>query len=60
VNREEAVPMLESYFVKPQTTNRIRAYWIGAKIERYVGWLSEQGYSTRAVLRRVPVLEPLR
>ena len=48
--------MLETYFVKPQTVDRIRACWIGAEIERYVGWLSERGYSTRTVLRRVPVL----
>ena len=37
--------MLETYFVKPQTVDRIRACWIGAEIERYVGWLAEQGYS---------------
>jgi integrase/recombinase XerD len=48
--------MLESYFVKSQTVGRIRACWIGAEIERYTGWLSEQGYSTRTVRRRVPVL----
>jgi site-specific recombinase XerD len=48
--------MLETYFVKPQTVDRIRACWIGAEIERYAGWLSEQGYSTRTVLHRVPVL----
>ncbi len=35
--------MLETYFVKPQTVDRIRACWIGAEIERYAGWLSEQG-----------------
>ena len=48
--------MLETYFVKPQTVDRIRACWIGAEIERYAGWLSEHGYSTRTVLRRVPAL----
>ncbi len=48
--------MLETYFVKPQTVDRIRACWIGAEIERYAGWLSERGYSTRTVLRRVPAL----
>ncbi len=55
-NREEVVPMLETYFVKPQTVDPIRACWIGAAIERYARWLSEQGYSTRTVLRRVPML----
>ena len=48
--------MLETYFVKPQTVDRIRACWIGAEIERYVGWLAEHGYRARSVLRRVPVL----
>ena len=48
--------MLETYFVKPQTADRIRACWIGAEIERYAGWLSEQGYSTRTVLRHVQAL----
>jgi hypothetical protein len=48
--------MLETYFVKPQTVDRIRACWIGAEIERYAGWLSEQGYSTRTVLRHVQAL----
>ena len=48
--------MLESYFVRPQTVDRIRASWIGPEIERYVVWLAEQGYSSRSVLRRVPLL----
>ncbi len=48
--------MLDTYFVKPQTVDRIRACWIGAEIERYAGWLSGQGYSTRTVRRRVPAL----
>ena len=29
--------MLERYFVKPVTVDRIRASWIGGPIERYVG-----------------------
>lgn len=47
--------MLESYIVKPQTLDRIRASWIASEIERYVVWLAEQGYKTRSVLRRVPL-----
>lgn len=47
--------MLETYFVQPQTVDRIRASWIGAEVESYAAWLAEQGYSTRSVLRRVPV-----
>ena len=48
--------MLEKYFVKPQTVDRIRAAWIGPEIERYVAWLAERGYGARSVLRRVPLL----
>lgn len=48
--------MLETYFVQPQTVDRVRASWIGSQIERYVVWLAEHGYSTRTVLRRVPLL----
>ena len=48
--------MLESYFVRPQTVDRIRESWIGPEIERYVVWLAEQRYSSRSVLRRVPLL----
>ena len=55
-NREEVVPMLETYFAKPQTAGRIRACRIGAEIERYAGWLSEHGYSARTVRRHVQAL----
>src|SRR5437764_606017 len=52
----EEVAMLEEYFVKPGTVDRIRASWIGSEIERYVAWLAGQGYGARSVLRRVPLL----
>jgi integrase/recombinase XerD len=48
--------MLESYYVRPQAVDRIRASWIGVEIERYVGWLAEQSYSRASVRCRVPVL----
>ena len=48
--------MLESYFVKPQTIDRIRASWVGPQIEEYVAWLAGQGYGARCVWRRVPLL----
>lgn len=31
--------MLETYFARPQTVDRVRALWIGPEIERYVDWL---------------------
>jgi site-specific recombinase XerD len=48
--------MLEKYYLKPTTTDRIRASWLGEPIERYVTWLTEQGYSARSVYHRVPML----
>lgn len=48
--------MLEQYFLQPVTINRIRASWLGEPIERYVTWLTEQGYARRSVVRRVPLL----
>jgi integrase/recombinase XerD len=48
--------MLEEYFVRPDTVDRIRASWVGSEIERYVAWLASQGYRPRTVLHRVPLL----
>ena len=33
--------MLEQYFSKPDTVDRIRDCWLGEPIERYVTWLSK-------------------
>src|SRR5690348_14284932 len=48
--------MLEQYFLKPETCDRIRASWLGDPIQRYVTWLHEHGYAARSVFHRVPVL----
>lgn len=48
--------MLEHYFVKPATVDRIRASWLAPQIERYVEWMRTEGYAARNVLRRVPIL----
>src|SRR5487761_1112467 len=48
--------MLEKYFVKPTTVDRVRASWIGSEIESYADWLADQGYSPRTVLHRVPLV----
>jgi len=48
--------MLERYFVKPETLDRLRGSWLGEPIENYVTWLTEQGYAARNVYRRVPML----
>ena len=48
--------MLEKYFVMPETVDRIRCSWIGPEIERYVVWLTAQGYRAASVHRQVPLL----
>jgi integrase/recombinase XerD len=48
--------MLERYFVKPSTVDRIRASWLAPEIERYVEWMDLQGYAIRNVDKRVPML----
>ncbi|HEX4099585.1 MAG TPA: site-specific integrase [Pseudonocardiaceae bacterium] len=48
--------MLEQYFAKPDTVDRIRGSWIAAQIGNYVGWLVEHDYSTKSIWRRVPLV----
>jgi integrase/recombinase XerD len=48
--------VLDQYFLLPATIDRVRASWLGEPIERYVTWLTEQGYARRSVVRRVPLL----
>src|SRR5215475_1213666 len=48
--------MLERYYIRPETVDRVRASWIGEAISKYVVWLNEQGYAARTVYRRLPIL----
>ena len=48
--------MLERYFVKPSTVDRIRANWLAPQIEEYVEWMDSHHYAPRNVHRRVPIL----
>ena len=48
--------MLEHYYTKPSTIDRIRVSWLGSQIENYVGWMEANGYSSRTVFRRLPRL----
>jgi site-specific recombinase XerD len=50
------VVMLEHFFVKPQTVDRIMGCWLGAQIDQYVTALCEQDYAARSIYRRVPIL----
>ena len=48
--------MIERYFVKPSTVDRIRGCWLAPEIERYVEWMASHGYAVRNFYRRVPIL----
>jgi site-specific recombinase XerD len=48
--------MLERFFLRPDTLDRIRSSWIGGAIEQYVTWLTDRKYAARTVCRRVPIL----
>lgn len=48
--------MLERYYIKPDTIDRLRASWIAEPVERYVTWLTEEGYAARSVFRRIPIV----
>jgi hypothetical protein len=50
------IVMLEHYYFRPETVDRIRASWLAPAIEQYVTWLTEAHYTARSVLHRVPVL----
>ena len=48
--------MIEQYYVRPVTVDRIRTSWIAPAIEQYVGWLAERRYASKTVSRRIPLL----
>jgi integrase/recombinase XerD len=48
--------MLEHYYVRPQTADRIRALWLGPAIDRYVNWLDERHAARDTVRQSVQTL----
>jgi site-specific recombinase XerD len=48
--------MLERYFHRPVTVDRIRALWLGPQIDRYVDWLEARRASSASVLQHVNTL----
>jgi hypothetical protein len=48
--------MLEDYYVKPSTIDRIRGSWLAPQIESYLEWLEAHGYSRLVVYRHLPLL----
>jgi len=48
--------MLEQYFLRPTTVDRIRSNWLAPQIEQYVEWMHAQKYAGRNITRRVAIL----
>lgn len=48
--------MLEKYFVKPTTVDRIKQSWIIESIEKYLEWTEKEGHSSQTIHRHIPLL----
>src|SRR5262245_41131652 len=48
--------MLEDYYVKPSTVDRVRTSWLAPQIESYLEWLEAHHYSRLVVYRQLPLL----
>lgn len=48
--------MLEQWFKRPQTVDRIRSSWLGPAIEQYAAWRIERGHVARNLAHSVPIL----
>ena len=48
--------MLEQYFLRPTTVDRIRSNWLAPQIEHYVEWMHAQKYAKQNITRRIALL----
>ena len=48
--------MLESYFAKPESADRLRALWLGPAIDRYAEWLVSRQAATMTALGHFQIL----
>ena len=48
--------MLQHYFSRPSTIDRIQSLWLGAPISRYAEWLSERQQSRASALCKIQTL----
>jgi len=48
--------MLEQYFLRPTTVDRIRSKWLAPQIEHYVEWMHTQKYAGGNITRRIALL----
>src|SRR5215472_16740521 len=50
------VVMLEQYFLRPTTVDRIRSNWLAPQIEQYAEWMHTQKYARQNITRRIALL----
>jgi hypothetical protein len=50
------VVMLEQYFLRPTTVDRIRSNWLAPQIEQYLEWMHAQKYAKQNITRRIALL----
>src|SRR5215475_6629810 len=50
------IVMLEKYYIRPTTIDRIHKSWIASAVEEYVSWMAERRYTDRSVSRRIPLV----
>lgn len=48
--------MLEKYYIRPTTIDRLHESWITSAVEQYATWMAERHYADRSVSRRIPIL----
>jgi integrase/recombinase XerD len=48
--------MLEHYFDRPATVDRLRALWLGPAIDRYAEWIADRQATKSTALRHVQVI----
>jgi integrase/recombinase XerD len=48
--------MLEHYFVRPATVDRLRSLWLGPTISRYAEWMADQQVARASALFRLQTL----
>ncbi len=48
--------MLDHYYVRPKTADRIRGLWLGPAIDRYTAWMVERGAAKATVTRNLQAL----
>src|ERR1700730_3192801 len=48
--------MLDHYYLRPKTADRIRALWLGPAIGQYAAWASERGAAKATVTAHLQAL----